>query len=150
MRNVLAMGQVAISFMLLIGAGLMIRSFIKLQQVDAGYNGENVLSASIPLNFSKYANGMSMNSVAIKNFYDRVVQKLEATPGIEGVAVNSGAPLAPNRPQKLPFVIDGRPTEEKEKPQTDAQVASPDAFRLLGVPLIVGRFFTSDDSAWTP
>src|SRR5205085_2760260 len=94
-RNLLATGQVAISFVLLIFAGLMIRSFIKLQQVDAGYNGENVLSANIPLNFSKYSNGMSMNQTAIRNFFDRVVQKLQATPGIEGVAINSGAPLAP-------------------------------------------------------
>jgi hypothetical protein len=53
-RNLLAMGQVAISFILLIGAGLMIRSFIRLQQVDPGYKGENVLTVNVPLTFSKY------------------------------------------------------------------------------------------------
>ncbi len=51
LRNLLAIGQVALSFMLLIGAGLMIRSFIKLQQIDAGYNGDHVLTANVPLNF---------------------------------------------------------------------------------------------------
>ena len=54
LRNLLAIGQVALSFMLLIGAGLMIRSFIKLQQIDAGYNGDHILTANVPHNFTKY------------------------------------------------------------------------------------------------
>jgi predicted permease len=150
MRNVLVMAQVAISFMLLVGAGLMIRSFIKLQQVNVGYNGENVLSAVVPLMFHKYANGMSMNEAAVKSFYSQVVQRLEATPGIQAVALNNGAPLAPTGPQKLPFVIEDHPVAEGEKPETNVQVASPDAFRLLGVPLISGRFFTPQDNADAP
>lgn len=150
MRNALAMAQVAISFMLLIGAGLMIRSFIRLQQVNGGYSGGNVLSAVVPLNFSKYSNGMEMNPVAIKSFYSRLVLKLEGTPGIQGVALNSGAPLAPNGPQKVEFEIEGRPPAEGERRQTDIQVGSPDAFRFLGVPLISGRFFTPQDNADSP
>src|SRR5215831_9340535 len=151
MRNLLAVGQVAISFVLLIGAGLMIRSFVKLQQVDAGYSGGNVLSAIVPLNFSKYSNGpMSMNTAAVRSFYARVVQKLESTPGIQGVAVNSGAPLAPNGPSEVEFVVEGRTPRQGEKQLTNAQVASPDAFRLLGVPLLSGRFFTPEDNADAP
>ena len=151
MRNLLAVGQVAISFVLLIGAGLMIRSFVKLQQVDAGYSGGNVLSAIVPLNFSKYSNGpMSTNTAAVRSFYARVVQKLESTPGIQGVAVNSGAPLAPNGPSKVEFVVEGRTPRQGEKQLTNAQVASPDAFRLLGVPLLSGRFFTPEDNADAP
>ncbi|HEY6308840.1 MAG TPA: ABC transporter permease [Candidatus Angelobacter sp.] len=151
MRNLLAMAQVAISFMLLIGAGLMIRSFVRLQQVNGGYNGENVLSAVIPLTFNKYSSaGMKMNETAVKSFYTRVVQKLEGTPGIQGVALNSGAPLAPNGPQKIAFVIDDHPLTEGEKPETNIQVASPEAFQLLGVPLISGRFFTGQDNADAP
>ena len=60
LRNVLVAGQVALSFVLLIGAGLMVRSFIKLQQVNAGYNPENVLTANVPLNFSKYSNAATL------------------------------------------------------------------------------------------
>jgi putative ABC transport system permease protein len=146
-RNILAIVQVAISFMLLIGAGLMIRSFIRLQQVNGGYNGQNVLSAVVPLTFNKYSNGpMSINETAVKEFYNRVVEKLRAIPGVEGVAINSGAPLAPNGPQKLTFAITGRPTGEGEIMETDIQTASSDAFRLLGVPLISGRFFAPQDN----
>lgn len=147
MRNILAVTQVAISFMLLIGAGLMIHSFIRLQSVNGGYNGDNVLSAVVPLTFNKYANGMSLNKTAVKAFYSRLTEKLRAIPGVEGVALNSGAPLAPNGQQKLAFAIDGRPTQESELPETNIQVASPDAFRLLGVPLISGRFFAPQDNA---
>ena len=147
-RNLLAMGQVAISFMLLIGAGLMIRSFVRLQQVNGGYNGDHVLSATLFLNFSKYSSGgnMSMNAPAVRNFFERVVQKLEGTPGIEGVAINSGAPLAPGRPSRAPFIIEGRPVDPRDQPVANIEVASADAFHLLGVPLLNGRFFAAQDS----
>lgn len=147
MRNLLAMGQVAISFILLIGAGLMIRSFIKLQNVDPGYKGENVLVASVPLNFSKY-----QNNVDVTNFFDRVEQKLKGTAGILGVAENSGAPLSvTNRPSSAGFVIENRPVDPQgAQPRTDVEFASPDAFRILGVPLFSGRFFTDQDNDKSP
>ena len=150
MRNLLAMAQVAISFMLLIGAGLMIRSFIRLQSVTGGYNGENVLSAVIPLTFQKYSSNMKVNEPAVKNFYANVVARLKDSPGIQGVALNTGAPLAPNMPQKVAFVVDNHPAPEAEKPEANFQTAGPDAFRLLGVPLISGRFFAPQDNADAP
>src|SRR5579864_3564973 len=151
LRNVLAVGQVAISFMLLIGAGLMIRSFIKLQSVDAGYNGENVLSATISLNFSKYAHGMDADQPAIRNFFDRVTTRLKGTPGVEAVAMVSGPPLAPARPNEQPFFIEGRPTGKNEsRPVADTELATPDSFHLMGIPLISGRFFTTGDAADKP
>jgi predicted permease len=147
MRNLLAMGQVAISFMLLIGAGLMIRSFIRLQQVDPGYKGENVLAANVPFNFSKYK-----TNVDITNFFDQVKRNLEGRPGILAVAVNSGAPLSSvSQPANAPFVIENRPVDpQSAQPVTDVEAASPDAFRLLGVPLISGRFFTDQDNDKAP
>ena len=151
MRNMLAVAQVAISFMLLIGAGLMIRSFVRLQSVNGGYNGENVLSAVVPLMFSKYSKGpMSMDETKVKGFYTLLTEKLRAIPGVEGVAMNSGAPLAPNGPMKLAFAIDNRPTPEGETLGTNVQTASSDAFRLLGVPLISGRFFEPRDKGDGP
>ncbi|HEY6272488.1 MAG TPA: ABC transporter permease [Terriglobales bacterium] len=146
MRNLLAVGQVAISFILLIGAGLMIRSFIKLQQVNAGYNGENVLSVRVPLNFTKYH-----EDVDVTRFFDRLAQTLEGKPGIQAVAVNSGAPLAPGRPMNNSFAVEGRGVGPGElKPEAAFENASPEAFRLLGVPLINGRFFTIHDTADAP
>ena len=149
MRNILAMAQVAISFVLLIGAGLMIRSFIRLEQVNGGYNADNVLSAVVPLSGSKYSGGtgdMGLNDQAIKNFYARLVQNLERIPGVQGVALNTGAPLARNNAQKAEFIIDNHAVTEGEKPEANIQAASPDAFRLLGVPLLSGRFFTPGDN----
>jgi putative ABC transport system permease protein len=140
-RSLLVMGQVAVSFVLLIGAGLMIRSFIKLQRVDAGYNADNVLTVSVPLNFSKYG-----NDKAVTIFFDRLTAKLEGQAGIQAIAVTSGAPLAPGRPSNTPFDIEGHVLAAGEpRPIADVNIASPDSFRLMGVPLISGRFFTADD-----
>jgi putative ABC transport system permease protein len=141
-RNLLAMGQVAISFMLLIGAGLMIRSFVKLQQVDPGYKEENVLAANVPFNFSKYKTNQD-----VINFFDLVTQKLKGTPGILDVAVNSGAPLAQGMPMNQAFIIENRPVDpQAAQPVSDIEFATPNAFRILGVPLLSGRFFSDHDS----
>jgi putative ABC transport system permease protein len=133
--------------MLLIGAGLMIRSFIRLQQVDPGYKGENVLAANVPFNFSKYK-----TNVDVTNFFDQVKRNLEGRPGILGVGVNSGAPLAATaQPANVPFVVEHRPVDaQSAQPVTDVESASPDAFRLLGVPLLSGRFFTDQDNDKAP
>lgn len=144
-RNMLAVGQVAISFMLLIGAGLMIRSFVKLQQIDAGYNGDHVLTANIPLNFSKYTTNQ-----ANLNFFDRLKQNLEGSPGILAVAFNSGAPLAPGSPMRQEFEVEGRPTDGLSKLVTSIEVATPDTFRLLGVPIVGGRPFSAEDKEGAP
>jgi putative ABC transport system permease protein len=146
MRNSLAVAQVAISFMLLIGAGLMIRSFIRLQQIDAGYNGDHVLTATVPHNFSKY-----QTADQIRDLYKRMTEKLVSSPGILDVAVNSGAPLAPGRPSSVEFEIQGRPQGDKAaRPQTNVEVASPEAFRLLGVPVLGGRVFSEQDNEKAP
>jgi putative ABC transport system permease protein len=146
MRNLLVMGQVALSFMLLIGAGLMTRSFVRLQQVDAGYNPENVLTANIPFNFSKYS-----ANADVMNFLDRVSSKLQSAPGILAVGINSGAPLAPGRPYNQSFIIEGRPAAPNTVlPTADLNFATPDCFKLLGVPLISGRYFTPHDNADSP
>ena len=143
LRNVLVAGQVALSFVLLVAAGLMVRSFVKLQQVNAGYNPENVLTANIPLNFSKY----NSNAAAF-TFFDSVMRKLEGAPGILAVGVNSGAPQAPGRPFNQTFIIEGRQMSEHDAlPTTDINFVSPDCFKLLGIPLISGRQFTAHDNA---
>lgn len=145
-RNFLVIGQVALTFMLLIGAGLMIRSFIKLQQVDVGYQADRVLTANVPLNFSRY------NGRKVTDFFNQVTSKLEGSPGIQAVAVNSGAPLS-NQGMRgtVHFTILGHaPAADGLGPQADTNVMSPDAFRVLGVPLISGRFFTAHDTEDKP
>jgi predicted permease len=146
LRNVLVAGQVALSFVLLIAAGLMVRSFVKLQQVNAGYNPENVLTANVPLSFSKYN-----SNAATLNFFDRVMRKLEGTPGILAVGVNNGAPLAPGMRMDTTFIVEGRVVNEREAlPSTDVNFVSPGGMQLLGIPLISGRFFTPHDNVDSP
>jgi putative ABC transport system permease protein len=146
LRNVLVAGQVALSFVLLIAAGLTVRSFVKLQQVNAGYNPENVLTANVPLSFSKYN-----SNAATLNFFDRVMRKLEGTPGILAVGVNNGAPLAPGMRMDTTFIVEGRVVNEREAlPSTDVNFVSPGGMQLLGIPLISGRFFTPHDNADSP
>jgi predicted permease len=146
LRNLLVIGQVALSFMLLIGAGLMLRSFAKLQQVNAGYNPDNILSANVPFNFSKY-----QGNAAVVNFFDRVTGKLRGAPGVVAVAVNSGAPLAPGRPMNQSFVIEGRAVDSRDVlPTADLNFVSTNVFKVLGVPLISGRFFTEHDNDDAP
>lgn len=95
----------------------------------------------MPLNFSKYR-----SDDAARNFYEQVMQKLEHQPGILGVAANSGAPLGPGMPFRMGFSIEGRTSQNPQsKPQASGAIGTPAAFRLLGVPLISGRFFTQDD-----
>jgi predicted permease len=143
------MGQVAISFMLLIGAGLMIRSFIKLQQVDPGYKGESVLTVNVPFNFSKYKNDKD-----VLNFFGQVEQKLKGTAGILAIAEYSGAPLSGRglaQPSSANISIENRPADRQgAQPTVNVEYASPEAFRLLGVPLISGRFFSDQDNKNAP
>jgi putative ABC transport system permease protein len=147
LRNLLVIGQVALSFALLIVAGLMVRSFIRLQQVNAGYNPENVLSANIPLNFSKYQRNEDMIS-----FFDRVKAKLEGTPGVLVVGISSGAPLAAGlRAFNQPFIVEGRQMSQRDAlPVADVNFFSPDSFKALGIPLISGRLFNDHDTPGAP
>jgi predicted permease len=106
-----------------------------------------VLSADIPLNFSKYS-----GNAATINFFDRVTRKLEGTPGIVAVGVNSGAPLASGQhPYNRTFMVEGRPAGDHDAlPTADLNFVSPNSFGLLGIPLISGRFFTPHDNTDAP
>jgi putative ABC transport system permease protein len=145
MRSALVIGQVAISFMLLVGAGLLMRSFVKLQNVDPGFKGaERVLTFNVPLNFTKYK-----TSQDTKNFFDRLVPRLENLPGVQTVSVGGGPPLT-GRAGQQPIVFEGRPMQPNEQILVDPNIASADTFKLLGVPLLSGRFFSTSDVAEAP
>jgi putative ABC transport system permease protein len=147
LRNTLVVAQVALSFMLLIGAGLMARSFIQLQQVNAGYNPDHILTANVPLNFSKIHSDKD-----IVNFFDRVMTKLQGAPGVVAVGLNSGAPLQPGQHAfNNAFMIEGRQNDKRDAPPVaDLNFASAGSFKLLGIPLVSGRLFTPHDNADAP
>ena len=145
LRNALVVTEVAMTMMLLVGAGLMIRSFYRLAQVDPGFNGDHLLTFNILLPRGKYPEDPQRI-----DFYDRVSEKLRALPGVETVGLSSGLPLG-NNGWQTSFVIDGQPDPEPGKmPLTEAAVATPDYFKAMGIVLLKGRNFSERDSKDTP
>jgi putative ABC transport system permease protein len=145
-RGALVVAQVALSFMLLIGAGLMIRSLIKLQQVNAGFDPEKVMVMRLSPNWSKYTTGEQYKDLSL-----RAVEKAKTMPGVVSAAMATTYPLNPfgitNGPFNRNFVIEGHPVAESElAPQADFRAVSPDYFQTIHMPLVKGRFFTEADS----
>ncbi|MCI0488873.1 MAG: ABC transporter permease [Blastocatellia bacterium] len=150
LRSLLLVAQVAVSFVLLIGAGLMVRSLIKLQEVDPGFDSDNVLTMRINLNWSKYTTPQQT-----RDFYKRLLERVKSQPGVMSAAAASTFPLNPAGitagPQTLSFQIEGRLLAEGEPaPQADFRTASPDYFQTVGVPLVGGRLFTNMDHEEAP
>jgi putative ABC transport system permease protein len=150
-RNVLIVLQVAFSFVLLIGAGLMVRSLVKLQDVDPGFTPERVLTMGINLNWSKY-NGTEKRRAAGR----KILEQVQSLPGVLSAAVSSSFPLDPDNvamynsmgPMPQDFRVEGAPVREGEVPPLgDVRVCSPDYFKTLGIPVLMGRAFTPTDNA---
>ena len=141
LRGALISAQVSIAFMLLVGAGLLLRSFLNLQRVDPGFDPANVLTARVDLNWSKYANGP-----AVRHMEETLVDRLSARPGVVGVAVSNASPMNDGQPNNASFRIDGRALGQGQTaPTMDVRIASPDYFRVLGISLVRGRTFTATD-----
>jgi predicted permease len=139
-RSLLVVSQVAFSFMLLIAAGLMLRSFWKLQQVDPGFRSENVLTAGLSLNWSKYDTGDK-----VRRFGQDLLQKVDADPEVRSAALSYSVPLGQSQPYNRRFQIEGRPVEEAARPTLDFRVVSPRYFETIGQRLVRGRFFEAGD-----
>lgn len=146
-RSLLIVSQIAFSFMLLIGAGLMLQSLIKLQQVDPGYVPQRVLAMRTTISFSKYG--------TVEKFVDatkKLVARVEAEPGVLSAAISSVYPLEPEAisngatAYSGPFQIEGRLLAPAEAPPVGARISiSPDFFRTLGIPLKAGRVIADTD-----
>jgi predicted permease len=146
-RNLLVVAQVAVSVILLVGAGLMLRSLAKLLEVPPGYNPENVLSMRISLNWSKYTTPQLRSS-----FYDQLLNRVSALPGVRTTAVSMTVPLNGDSDfSNGPISISGRPlTEGAPEPMVDFRVVSADYFSTAGIPLLAGRAFTNADRGEAP
>ena len=141
-RSALVGLQVAVAFVLLIGAGLMTRSLIKLQAVDGGYETSNVMTARIDLNWTKYTNRQQA-----RDFTARLIPRLQANPGITSFAISTDFPLNNAQPNRaLPFLIKGREDLTGDaQPRSDFTNVTPGYFHTIGIPVIRGRDFTIAD-----
>jgi putative ABC transport system permease protein len=141
LQGALIVAQVAVSVVLLVGAGLLLASFYRLQRVETGYRSDGVLSAQIYGNFSRYPN---VNE--LRKLYLPVLERLQAQPGVSSVAITNAVPLAGTVPGTTRFDIEGRVSDDPERrPTMDVRIASPQYFATLGIPLVSGRVFNDLD-----
>jgi len=139
-RSVLVVLEVAMALVLLVGAGLMIKSFLRLQKVDPGFNPNNALAVDVSLPRRKYPNSDQQSA-----FHTQLVEKLSTLPGVEAVGASQVLPL--DNDYVLGFVIEGRPPYPPgEGPSTNYYAVTPDYFRAMGIPLLRGRLFTEHDT----
>jgi predicted permease len=135
-------GQVAVACVLLIGTGLLTRSFLAAESVPLGFNSHQILTAQITLTSAKYA----FDAAKELAFWDDVLTKVRQLPGVETVGLDSDPPLERGFELMVPFTVDGQPDPGPEhRPVLAGQLVSPDFFRTLQIPLIQGRDFTAHD-----
>jgi putative ABC transport system permease protein len=140
LRSSLVVVEVATTLVLLIAAGLMIRSFYLLQKVNPGFSHEQLTSFSVSLPQKKYA-----NEEARQSFYNRLLENIRALPGVESTAAASGLPLG-NNGWQTSFVIDGQPPPPREQtPLMEACLVTPDYFKAMNIPVLRGRVFSDRD-----
>jgi putative ABC transport system permease protein len=149
-RRILITAQMAFSFILLIAAGLLLRSFMHLVRVDPGFVPQKVYAVTVGLNGSRYVPDEQRESLA-----RRVLQKLQSLPGVMSAAVSSSYPLDPDNMigmnQTSRFQVEGDHRPENELPPVNSvRRASPDYFKTLGIPVIAGRTFRDSDNAKAP
>jgi putative ABC transport system permease protein len=145
LRAMLVTAQVAVSVVLLIGAGLMVRSLLALQRVNPGFDSERVLTMTLDLNWSRYT-----TSDLIRGFHERLHARLAGQPGLVAAASTMVFPLEGNRRMGFEFELEGRERHPGDAlAQGDFRSVSPDYFRTLGIPLVTGRIFTGSDGPQT-
>ena len=145
MRSVLIVSEVALSLMLLVGAGLLINSFWRLLQTDAGFDPNGVLAMDIPLNRATYTKPEQQAAA-----FQQLIARMKAVPGVRDVSVVSNVPLT-DLDIELSFNIEGRaPYKPGEEVSADYTVAGSDYFRTMNIAVLRGRPFTDHDTPNTP
>ena len=142
LRQALVVAELGLSLVLLIGAGLLARSFIKLAQTDLGFPAENLLTMRVNLVGTDYATAEGQ-----KGFYDDVLQRLSRLPIVRHAAVSMQIPLEEGWQRITMFEVAGRaPVPMAQRPQAGESVVSRDFFQTLGIPLRAGRIFDLQDN----
>ncbi len=145
LRSALVVSEVALAFILLTGAGLLIRSFFSLQQVNTGFDSTNVITMGLPMAPTKFAEGKQMTA-----YVRQVIEHLEGIPGVRDVAVTSALPLQ-GWSYGMWFLISGHPVVDvSTRPSCFFKIVSPAYFQALGIKLNKGRGLTDQDVKGSP
>ena len=140
LSRTLVVGELALALVLLTGAGLMIRSFVKLYQMSAGLNNEKVLTATMLLSGARY-----LTPAPRMALLERLEPELAAIPGVESIALTSNLPLWGAYNWQLELEGQTPPADPLERPSVYAVEVSTQYFQVLGIPVLRGRTFTAED-----
>ena len=145
-RNSLIVSEVALSLVLLIGAGLMLRTLFGLHAVKTGFDANNVLTLSLAIGNNRFP-----TPSAEINFFDDVLQHVRAVPGVQAAGTIDALPLSGNGGSHQPFSVQGRPVlPMAEQPEVDVRLISSGYLRAMHVPILRGRNFAESDAAGRP
>src|ERR1041384_243270 len=143
-RQALIVGEVALCVVLLAGAGLLFRSFLRLQSVNTGFVSEQVLTARLTPSGTNYNNQADYDK-----FYNQVIAKISAIPGVQDAGLINTLPLDPG--PTTGFRVEGRPVLTPDKwPMVNYRAVSPNYFRAMGIPVVQGRAYTARDNSNPP
>ncbi|HWN11668.1 MAG TPA: ABC transporter permease [Pyrinomonadaceae bacterium] len=145
LRGAFVVVQVALSLILLVSAGLLIRSFDKLLQVDVGFRTERLLTLEYRLPRNKYREPVNQ-----WNFHRQVVEHLQQVPGVQSASLVRGLPFSGNGGTTPIVLPDREPPQKGMEPEVMINTAMPNYFETIGIPLIQGRVFGNQDQADTP
>ena len=144
LRKSLVVGEVALCMLLLVGAGLLLKTFMMLRAVDPGFDPRGVMTARMSLQGERYATPAALN-----RFYDDGLERLRQIPGVRAAAVVNGLPLEPALNLNVD-VLDGPADERVENQLTDWRYASANYFAAMSIPIVEGRAFRETDTAGAP
>jgi len=145
LRGALVILEVALSLLLLVGTGLMIRTYLKLVEVDPGFAFDRTLVAHVALPRPKYS-----DEAVELSFHRQVLERLRSLPGVESASTVLTLPMHYNIRGHLGFNIEGKPTPEGMEPSAGFQLVDPEYFRTIDIPLRDGRLFTDSDGPDAP
>ncbi|HEY6554516.1 MAG TPA: ABC transporter permease, partial [Vicinamibacteria bacterium] len=145
LREMLVVSEVALSLVMLIGAGLLVQSLRNMQSFDPGFRSERVLTLSFRLPPTKYAEGEPVSA-----FFREAIAGIRAIPGVEAAALVRAVPLSGNY-ATTGYRIEGRPEPTPgQEPQAGSNIVTPNYFETMGIPIQKGRDFTDHDDAKSP
>ena len=144
LRNALVVSEIALSLVLLAGAGLLMKSLVRLLEVNPGFETQNLLAAEISAPDARYSD-QQRNEIFLSQLLDRV----GSIPGVRGAGLIDVTPL--HGGGTTGFAVEGRPAPAPgEAPEANTRDVSPNYFSVMGIPLIRGRFFTDQDRSGSP
>jgi putative ABC transport system permease protein len=142
-RGLLVVAEVAVTLVLLVGAGLLLRSFLRLQQTELGFEPRNLLTLTVNAPTQLYG-----QSARRADYFRQMRERLAALPGVRGAAVSSSLPL--DWVLNFSYTVEGRPARPGDEPQADYVSVSPDYFEVMRIPVVRGRGFTERDAGGAP